>query len=96
MTYELAAIEAKLDRLEELLEGLLSAKRVDEREFLSVEEVAGLVGRSSYQVRCWARDGRIGAQKAAEGRGPHRAWLISREALLEYQDRGLRPPAGGR
>ncbi|WP_165248937.1 helix-turn-helix domain-containing protein [Paludisphaera soli] len=96
MTDELVAIEAKLDRLEELLEGLLSAKRVEEREFLSVEEVAALVGPSPFQVRAWARDGRIRAEKAAEGRGPHQAWRIPRAALVEYRNRGLRTAAGGR
>ncbi len=93
---ETASLQANLDRIEGLLAELLAAKRVEEREFLSVEEVAALVGRSPYQIRAWARDGRIGAEKAAEGRGPHQSWRIPREALQEYRDRGLRPPAGGR
>jgi excisionase family DNA binding protein len=48
-------------------------------DYLTVEEVAEILGYHSESVRRIIREGKLGADKKS------RVWLIPREALKEYQ-----------
>src|SRR4051812_741825 len=56
---------------------LLEGKR---KGHLTVEEVAGLVGRAPYTVRHWITSGRLKATRVA-GTGPKGRLLVAREEL---------------
>ncbi len=84
-------IEERLERIEALLSQLIEKEPA--KEAYSVADVAKIVGRSSFQVREWARLGRIKAEKRACGRSRAREWMIPRDELERYQSYGLRPAA---
>jgi len=84
-----AGVEQRLDRIEILLERLLS--RQASRDWYSTAELAELLGKAEFTVREWCRLGRLNAVKKASGRGKHPAWAISHGELLRYQREGLLP-----
>lgn len=61
------------------------------REYYSVLEFAGLVGRGEYTVREWCRMERINAEKCETGRGDAKSWKIPADELARYRDHGLLP-----
>lgn len=82
-------LEERLTRIEAMLAVLVEGQQV--REWHSVDEIAQLVGRSTFTVREWCRRGRIQAAKKGSGRGAHAAWVVSHAELLRFQREGLRP-----
>jgi hypothetical protein len=81
-------LEERLEKIESLLVVLVERQH---REWYSVEEFAGIVGRAEFTCREWARHGRIRAEKRLSGRGAFPAWVISHDELLRYQREGLLP-----
>jgi transposase len=61
------------------------------REWYSVDEVAGMLGKSAYTVRQWCNLGRLIAAKRAERRGGTALWSISTAELARYKNEGLLP-----
>jgi len=61
------------------------------RQWYSVDEVAAMLGRSSFTVREWCRNGQVHAAKKAERRGGAALWAISAEEVARYRDEGLLP-----
>jgi len=80
-------LEQRLEQIEAML--VVLVERQQSREWHSVEELAGIVGRSVFTVREWCRLGRIQARKKESGRGAHAAWAISHDELQRYQREGL-------
>lgn len=66
------------------------------REAYSVEEVAKLLGKTSWTVRQWCRLGRINATKKHERRGGAKLWSIAADEVQRIKDRGLLPIDPGR
>jgi hypothetical protein len=83
------SIEERLDRIEAMIGILVERQQV--REWYSVEEFAGVVGRAEFTCREWCRNGRINAEKKDSGRGAHASWTISHAELLRFQREGLLP-----
>ena len=89
------ALDAKLDAvLAELRSRPVQA--VDRpmsiaRTSFSVEEVAGMLGRSAYTVREWCRNGQINASKRSERRGAGMLWSITAEEVARHKNEGLLP-----
>jgi hypothetical protein len=63
----------------------------DPREWYSVDEAAGMLGKRPYTVREWARLGQVNAVKRAERRGRAALWSISADELSRYRNHGLLP-----
>lgn len=62
------------------------------RTAYSVEEVATLLGKSTYTVREWCRHGQINATKrSADRRGGAGLWSISSAELTRIKNDGLLP-----
>ena len=81
-------VEERLEKIEAMLAVLV--ERQTAREWYSVEELSGIVGRSEFTCREWCRKGRISAEKKHSGRGAHASWAISHEELQRYRREGLR------
>jgi hypothetical protein len=79
----------RLDRMEAAIRALVDRHTV--KDWYDVDEFAGLVGKASFTVREWCRNGRVNAQKRMSGRGAFPAWVISHDELLRYQREGLLP-----
>jgi hypothetical protein len=79
--------EARLDRIEDLLNSLVEREQI--KDFYSVEEFAGIVGKAEFTCREWCRLGRIKATKKHSGRGKYQAWAVSHDELLRYRKEGL-------
>ena len=60
------------------------------RSSYSVEEVAAMLGRTSFTVRQWCRNGRIEATKRQERRGGAELWSIAAEEVERHRNEGLR------
>jgi excisionase family DNA binding protein len=73
------------------IRGLISSPTVP-RESYSVEEAAALLGRGTYTVREWCRNGRINATKRAEKRGGAALWSISADEIRRFRDEGQLEP----
>lgn len=87
-------VVARLDEVERLVRDLARAMPhlneqlgilVDrfgacQKQFLRVDEVAELTGRSAFTVRRWIKDGKIEATRISQG-GPRGRLLISRREL---------------
>lgn len=82
MSERMAAMEAALNTL-------VHEKTV--KDWYSTAEIAELLGKAEFTVREWCRLGRIHAEKRQSGRGPHAAWVVSREELQRYYRNGLIP-----
>lgn len=79
----------RLERIETLLQSLLKERTI--KEWYTTAEVAKLLSKAEFTVREWCRLGRIHAEKRQSGRGPHAAWVVSREELQRYYRNGLIP-----
>ncbi|MCA9195637.1 MAG: helix-turn-helix domain-containing protein [Planctomycetales bacterium] len=83
----------RLERIEQQLEQLLSAKV--HQEWYDTKTVAEILGKSHYCVREWCRNRRCRAQKRAVGRGSAKEWMISHEELQRIKSEGLLPLSRG-
>jgi hypothetical protein len=63
------------------------------RAHYSVEEVAKILGKSSYTVRQWCNEGRLNATKRIERRGRNALWSIPAAEIERYRNEGLLPLA---
>ena len=88
MTPETNDLLQRLDRIEA---ALLRLEGKQEKDWYSIEELAGLVGKASYTCREWARHQRIKAKKRACGRGRAKEWMVSAEEVKRIQEEGLLP-----
>lgn len=86
-------IEARLAAMEMNLVQILGRLAVpkETREWYPVEEVAAMLGKTTYTVREWCRLGRINATKRSERRGGTELWNISAAEIARYKDEGLLP-----
>jgi len=85
----------RLDRLEEMVRLLVQQKTV--KDWYTIAEAAGLLGKAEYTVREWCRQGRIrAAKKPSGGRGKGGEWLVSHEELTRLRNEGLLPDRNGR
>lgn len=82
-------IDERLQRIENLLLAIFERQQV--REWYSIEEFAGIVGRAELTCREWCRRGRVRGKKCLSGRGASTAWVISHTELQRYQREGLLP-----
>jgi len=84
-------LEARLTRLEELLEAMrgASVSTAPAKDYYTTAEAAQLLGKRTYTVREWCRLGRVNAEKAAFGRGLDEEWRISHDELVRIQNEGL-------
>ncbi|TWT86724.1 hypothetical protein Mal64_35530 [Pseudobythopirellula maris] len=88
----LLALEESLASLEQKAAENDEPRRPPEtREYYSVPEFAGLVGRGEYTVREWCRMARVHAEKCDSGRGEAKSWKIPAGELQRYRDHGLLP-----
>lgn len=62
-----------------------------EKEAYSIEEFAGLIGRSKFTVAEKCREGRLNAMKTHTGRGGKPEWRISHDELVRYRVEGWLP-----
>lgn len=85
----LERIEQELSSLKPLLTALATQATI--KEWYSVDEVAGRLGKAPFTVREWARLGRIAAQKRSYKRGKSAEWMISHQELVRVQNEGLLP-----
>jgi len=77
-----------LNRVLSVLDEIRSLVKGAQKEYLTVEEVATLTGRSRYTVRRWITEGRLEARRM-EGTGPHGRLLVGRAELAKLIDLGL-------
>jgi hypothetical protein len=82
-------INNRLEAIEAALEALVNRPVV--KEYYSVAEIAGLLGKAAFTVREWCRLGRVHAEKRRTGRGNSRDWMISHEELERIRNFGLLP-----
>ncbi len=83
----------RLNAIQETLSSLVNRGIV--KEFYSVAEVAGILGKADFTVREWCRLCRVNAEKRRTGRGNSHDWMISREELERIQSFGLLPKEDG-
>ena len=84
-------IEARLDKLTELVQDIKISPPPFKRDSYSLREAAALLDRAAYTVREWARLGRINARKREFGRGGVLEWEITHEELERIRNHGLLP-----
>ena len=83
---ELAEMRAMLAEIRDRI-----ANPPEVREWYSVDEVAGMLGKRPFTVREWCRLGQINAAKRAERRGGAALWSISAKEIARYRNEGLLP-----
>jgi transposase len=88
---DLTPVLDRLDRIEATLRSLVAVRAV--KDWYTVDEAAGILGKASYTVREWCRLGRIRAEKQRHARGPHPEWVIADEELARVRREGLLPRA---
>jgi hypothetical protein len=79
----------RLERIEAALNTLVQLRTL--KEWYSVEELAAILGKSSYTTREYCRRGRVKASKQNSGRGSYQAWVVSQKELERIQREGLLP-----
>jgi DNA-directed RNA polymerase specialized sigma24 family protein len=89
MSETLQEVVERLTRIESVLESLVNGRAC--KEWFSTKEVADILGKAEFTVREWCRLGRVHAKKQNTGRGPHAAWVISRQEVLRIEREGLLP-----
>lgn len=92
-TTEINSFEARLRLIEATvleIKQLLQNQR-PEKDWYSVAEVAGTLGKAEWTVREWCRLGRVYASKRDCGRGNAKEWIIAREELERIDNEGLLP-----
>lgn len=65
--------------------------RQTDKDWYSIEEVAGIIGKAPYTVREHARYKRIRAMKRATGRGKSLEWMVSHAEVQRIRNEGLLP-----
>jgi hypothetical protein len=86
---EMNPLLERLDRIEAALELLVKQRMV--KDWYSTEETAEVLGRTSYTVREWCRQGRIRVTKRDCGRGKSQEWIVSHAELERIKNHGLLP-----
>ena len=61
------------------------------KDWYTVSELAGILGKAEFTVREWCRQGRVYASKRACGRGNSQEWIVSREEVDRIRNEGLLP-----
>jgi DNA-directed RNA polymerase specialized sigma24 family protein len=79
----------RLSTLQADLSALVQQRTI--KDYYTTEEVAEILGRTTYTVREWCRLGRVRASKRLTGRGRSEDWAISYDELKRYQNEGLLP-----
>jgi hypothetical protein len=79
-----AKIPERLARIEQLLADGQA------RDYYTIAEAARVLGRATYTVRAWCRDGRARAEKRNTVRGGAVEWTTPREELEYLRSRGPR------
>ena len=79
----------RLERIEAVLQMLVRQQTI--KDWYSTDEVAEVLGKSSFTVREWCRLGRIRAQKRQCRRGLSQEWIICHEELQRIRNEGLLP-----
>jgi hypothetical protein len=90
----IAAIRERVEVIAEAREAVPSGQppaASPGRTMYTVEETAGLLGRSEFQVRRWCQLGRIHAAKRAEKRGGVGVWSVAAAEVERYRNEGLLP-----
>lgn len=59
------------------------------KDWYTVTELAGILGKAEFTVREWCRQGRVYASKRACGRGNSQEWIVSREEVDRIRNEGL-------
>jgi Helix-turn-helix domain len=80
--------DEKLDELISMVAVLVG--QLPAKSWYTTQEFGRLVGRASYTVREYCRQGFLQAQKRPRGRGAER-WVISASELERFQREGLLP-----
>ena len=83
-----AAFAQSIERLRTEVRELRNDLTSKRKQFYSVDEVAELLGRSSFTVRRWLKEGRIEARRI-EGTGPRGKLLIAATELPKLVRDGL-------
>jgi len=76
----LERICGKLDAFESKLEALHSLLSARRKDFYTVEETAGVFGRSTFTIRRWVSEGKLQATRVS-GTGPRGRLLVARTEL---------------
>jgi hypothetical protein len=102
-TNEMAALAVLLKTTHELVSrirdlektvGLIRSHQEGEapvKDWYTVAELAGILGKAEFTVREWCRQGRVYASKRACGRGNSQEWIVSREEIDRIRNEGLLP-----
>ena len=87
----LLSIDDRLSRFEPMVAELhqIAKESTPVKEWYSVSEVAGILGKAEFTVREWCRLGRVNASKRDCGRGKSQEWIVSLEELKRIQNEGL-------
>lgn len=79
----------RLERIEAVLQMLVRQQTI--KDWYSTDEVAEVLGKSSFTVREWCRLGRVHAKKRPCGRGTSQEWIIAHAELQRIRTEGLLP-----
>ncbi len=87
----LLSIDDRLSRFEPMVAELhqIAKESTPVKEWYSVGEVSGILGKAEFTVREWCRLGRVNASKRDCGRGKSQEWIVSLEELKRIQNEGL-------
>lgn len=89
----LLSIDDRLSRFEPMVAELhqIVKESTPVKEWYSVSEVSGILGKAEFTVREWCRLGRVNASKRDCGRGKSQEWIVSLDELKRIQNEGLLP-----
>lgn len=87
----LLSIDDRLSRFEPIVAELhqIAKEATPVKEWYSVSEISGILGKAEFTVREWCRLGRVNASKRDCGRGKSQEWIVSLEELKRIQNEGL-------